>query len=50
MPVFLYADDLQEYVSERGKLIWDMYSIPFSVAETNEQLKDNILNFEESKY
>lgn len=50
MPVFLYADDLQEYVSERGKLMWDMYSLPFSVAETNEQLKDNILNFEESEY
>lgn len=50
MPVFLYADDLQDYLGERGKLMWDMYSLPFSVSQTNEQLKNDILQFDMDKY
>lgn len=50
LPVFLYADDLKEYTQERGKLMWDMYSLPFSVAETNGELKENILQFDERQY
>lgn len=50
MPVFLYADDLKEYLGERGKLMWDMYSLPFSVAQTNQELQENILNFNQDKY
>lgn len=50
MPVFLYADDLQDYLGERGKLMWDMYSLPFSVAQTNEQLKNDIIQFDMEKY
>lgn len=50
LPVFLYADDLKDYTRERGKLMWDMYSLPFSVAETNEELKGNILSFNGKKY
>lgn len=50
IPVFLYADDLQEYTAERGELMWDMYKLPFSIAETNEQLRQNILQFAEETY
>lgn len=50
MPVFLYTDDLKDYIRERGKLMWDMHSLPFTVAETNEQLVQNIADFEEMDY
>jgi len=50
VPVFLYADDLQEYIEERGNLMWNMNELPFSVAETNERLFDNIRKFDEEGY
>lgn len=50
MPVFIYADDLKDYVGERGRLMWDMHSLPFTVAETNEQLADNIAQFDKTAY
>ncbi|MCR5331279.1 MAG: CDP-glycerol glycerophosphotransferase family protein [Lachnospiraceae bacterium] len=49
-PVFLLATDRKEYLSnERGFLI-DYNTLPFPVAETNEQLACNILNFNIQKY
>jgi len=50
IPVFLYADDLQEYIAERGELMWDMCKLPFSMAECNEELKKNIEEYEENAY
>ena len=50
IPVFIYADDLDEYINDRGSFIRDIYEFPFPVAKTNEELKENILNFDESKY
>lgn len=50
IPVFLYMDDYQEYVKERGKLMWKLDKMPFSVAETNEQLRENIMRFEDTVY
>ena len=50
LPVFLYCDDLQDYVCERGRLMWDMSELPFSVAETNVQLENNILLFNSDMY
>jgi CDP-glycerol glycerophosphotransferase len=50
IPVFLYEDDLQKYVQERGNLMWDMKKIPFVVAETNERLKEEIEKFDKQKY
>lgn len=50
IPVFLYADDLEEYVKERGKLMWDMRSLPFTMAETNGELVENIEQFDEKQY
>ncbi len=50
MPVFLYADDLDQYTEERGKLMWDMFSLPFSVARDNDELVENIAMFNEAEY
>lgn len=50
MPVFLYADDLQDYMGERGHLMWDMHSLPFTVAETNEKLQHDIMDFDVEQY
>lgn len=50
MPVFLYMDDLKEYVGERGRLMWDMEKLPFPEAETNEQLAKAIKDFDEKVY
>lgn len=50
MPVFIYADDLEQYIEERGKLMWDMYSLPFSVARSNDELVDNIARFNDGEY
>lgn len=50
MPVFIYADDLEEYIRERGKLMWDMYSLPFSVSGDNDELVENIDKFDAKQY
>ncbi len=50
VPVFLFADDLQEYIEERGQLMWDMFQLPFPFAQSNEELVENIMTFEEKKY
>ncbi|MDR1772923.1 MAG: CDP-glycerol glycerophosphotransferase family protein [Hungatella sp.] len=50
MPVFLYADDLEQYTEERGQLMWDMYSLPFSVARNNDELVVNIAKFDDEEY
>ncbi len=50
IPVFLYADDLKEYVEDRGELMWDMKKLPFEVAETNEELRRIIERFEQKGY
>lgn len=50
IPVFLYMDDLSEYVEERGKLMWDLKELPFAVAETNSELMKNIENFDSDQY
>ena len=50
IPVFLYADDLEEYVKERGGLMWDMRALPFTMAESNEELVNNIKKFDEVNY
>ncbi|MFV0238804.1 MAG: CDP-glycerol glycerophosphotransferase family protein [Lacrimispora sphenoides] len=50
MPVFIYADDLEEYITERGQLMWDMHTLPFLVAKDNEQLVENIIKFDLELY
>lgn len=50
MPVFLYADDLETYVKERGQLMWDINALPFRTAKTNEELWENIRNYDDEVY
>ena len=50
IPVFIYAEDLQEYEKERGSLLWDMEKLPFPVARDSQQLADVIRDFKESDY
>lgn len=50
IPVFLYVDDFEEYIRDRGKLMWDIDKLPFSSARTNEELQKKILSFNEDRY
>ena len=50
IPVFLYVDDLNEYVTDRGKLLWDYDDIPFPMARDNEELAWQIEKFDMKQY
>ncbi len=49
-PGFIYADDLDDYIKERGKLMFGLDEIPFEVASDNDGLERNILEFDGQKY
>ena len=38
IPGFIYADDLEAYIADRGVFIFDMYKLPFPVALNNDEL------------
>lgn len=48
-PVFIFATDIQEYTRERD-FYFPLTSTPFSIAESNQQLQQNIKTFDEKKY
>ena len=50
IPVFVYADDLEDYMGDRGKLLNDMHEFPFPVAKNNDELENNIRSFDEATY
>lgn len=50
IPIFLYADDYSAYERERGSLLWNLRELPFPLAETDDELKEQILNFDDKKY
>ena len=50
IPVFLYADDIQKYIADRGEFMWKREEIPFSIAETNEELEKNINDYSKLNY
>jgi CDP-glycerol glycerophosphotransferase len=50
IPGFIYADDLEEYIADRGDLFFDMYKLPFSVARNNDELMQNIEQFDADAY
>lgn len=50
LPAFIYADDLEEYIADRGDLFFDMYKLPFPVALDNGELAENIRQFDEEEY
>ena len=33
-PVFIYANDIEEYVNERGELLWNLEELPFQSVTT----------------
>ena len=49
-PGFIYADDIDEYVSDRGALMFALDEIPFSVARNNDELVENVLGFDTEEY
>jgi CDP-glycerol glycerophosphotransferase len=48
-PVFLYATDIKEYGIERD-FYMDYYSMPFPIAESNDELEQKISAYNEKKY
>lgn len=45
----IYANDFTEYRKDRSTMM-DIRELPFSFAENNDELEDNILNFDDSVY
>ena len=69
MPVFIYADDIEQYLSDRGGMQWNMSTesknkvtnnkemtpnidttFPYPIAQNNDEMENNILNFDEDQY
>lgn len=50
IPVFLYVDDYDEYVADRGSLLWTEEENPFPIAKDNDSLEVAINNFDEQQY
>lgn len=50
IPCFVFADDLEEYIKNRGELFFDMYKLPFPIALKNDDLIKNIECFDYQKY
>lgn len=50
IPVLLYADDVEEYIKNRGQFMWKREELPFDIAEDNETLMDNIRRFDKERY
>ena len=49
-PGFIYADDLEEYVKDRGSMMFSLQETPFPAASNNDELVENILTFDKAKY
>ena len=49
-PVFLFTTDRDAYVDEERKLLIDYDTLPFPIAESNEELARVIEQFDEQKY
>lgn len=50
IPVLLYADDIKEYTKDRGKLLWEMDELPFSISSNNDELEKEIEDFNYNDY
>ena len=50
MPIFLYADDYEEYEVERGKLLWDLRKLPFLLGTTDVELSNQVEAYNEYAY
>jgi CDP-glycerol glycerophosphotransferase len=49
-PCFLYVPDVREYVEKDRNLYFDLKELPFINAESNDDLLDQIIHFDEKKY
>lgn len=49
-PVFLYAPDLEKYLREERSFLIDYNELPFPIARNNDELAENIINFDKEKY
>ena len=49
-PVFLFAPDRSEYINKERELLIDYDTLPFPIAETNEELSEIIRNFDNDSY
>lgn len=49
-PVFLFATDRQEYIDGERRLLIDYNTLPFPLAESNEELVCEIQDFDQQKY
>lgn len=50
IPVLLYADDVQEYIKNRGQFMWKREELPFDIAEDNVGLIESVRCFNERNY
>ena len=48
-PVFLYAPDIERYENERG-FYMPVSEWPYPIAHDNDEMKNNILNFDDKSY
>ncbi|MBQ2202284.1 MAG: CDP-glycerol glycerophosphotransferase family protein, partial [Clostridia bacterium] len=48
-PGFIFATDIKSYDQERG-FYFPLSSTPFPIAKNNEELENNILQFDEAHY
>lgn len=48
-PTFIYASDIAEYVNERG-FHFDLTKLPISVSQNNDELSQNIREFNKDKF
>ena len=49
-PIFLYAPDVEEYILNERELLINYYSLPFPISKTDEELSNQIKNFDEKNY
>ena len=49
-PIFLFTPDLDEYLKNERQLLLEYRELPFPIAESNDELKQNIKAFDEMKY
>jgi len=49
-PVFLFATDKKDYIDKEYDLLIDYDTLPFPLAESNEEMVGNIMSFERQEY
>ena len=50
VPVLLYADDVADYIADRGSFMWERDELPFMIAENNDELLENVKRFDLELY